>query len=161
MNIWTGEVSATRKKNSSLSSIPRPSREPESNTCYTVPLNLNVALSKTDWTRYRALPSWRLTDPLEIAIHRVPFDENRTLIRCERIVLRAVKTECGEYFIAEFEDLEMSLWGESMEELKDAFGAVLAMTWEIYAMGDPNEMDRGALKLRNHLRSTYRLAPTV
>ena len=103
MNIWTEEVSATRKKNRSLSSIQGPGREPESNTCY--------------------------TDPLEIVIHKVPFDENRTLIRCERIVLRAVKTECGEYFIAEFEDLEMSLWGESMEELKDAFGAVLAMTW--------------------------------
>ena len=160
MNIWTGEVSSTRKKNRPRSNTLEPSREQESNV-YTVSLNLNAALGNIDWTEYRALPSWRLTDPLEIAIHRVPFDENRILIRREGIVLRANKTECGEYFIAEFEDLEMSLWGESMEELKDAFEAVLAMTWEMYVMGDPSEMDQGALKLRNHLRSTYRLVPTV
>ena len=112
-------------------------------------------------TKCRALPSRRSTDSLEIAIHKIPFDENRTLIRHERIVLRAVKSECGEYFIAEFEDLNMSLWEESMEELTDAFEAVIAMTWEIYAIGDPNEMDQGALKLRNHLRSTYSLVPAV
>ena len=160
MNIWTGEVSATRKMNSPLSTILGSSGEPESNI-QTESLNLDIPLANINWTRYRALPSWRLTDSLEIAIHRVPFDENTTLIRRERIVLRAAKTECGEYFITEFEDLKMSLWGETMEELKDAFEAVLAMTWEIYAMGDPNEMDQGALKLRNHLHSTYRLVPTV
>ena len=160
MNMWTGEVSATRRMNRRLSSILESSREPESNI-HTGSLNLDIPIGNINWTNYRALPSWRLTDSLEIAIHKVPFDESRKLIRRERIVLRAAKTECGEYFIAEFEDLEMSLWGETMEELKGAFEAVLAMTWEIYAMGDPNEMDQGALQLRNHLHSTYRLVPTV
>lgn len=97
------------------------------------------------------------TDSPTIVVHRIPFDTNRMLIRRERILLPASKSECGKYFTVESEDLDMSLSEESMEELQDAFESVLAITWELYVMGDPQKMTIGALELRDRLNRAYRL----
>ena len=70
-----------------------------------------------------------LSNPLRIAIDRVPFDENRLLIRNKPIVVPVIKSENGD-FITEFEDLDMSLWEGSVEYLEDAFGAMLRMMWK-------------------------------
>ena len=148
--------SVTLKWDSVTLSNPRSNRGQESNT-YSVPC-LNVGIEEARWTIYNTPVLGISTDALEIAIHRVPFDKDRTLVRCERKVLHADRSECGRYFIAEFEDLEMSLLGESMEELKDAFEAMLRMMWKRYVMGNPQRMTRGAVSLRKKLDATYRLA---
>lgn len=95
-------------------------------------------------------------DSREIEIHKVPF-EDKTLIRRERILLPVTKSECGNYFTVEAEDLDMSLSEESLEELKDAFDSVLRVMWRRYAIGDPKKMTQGALTFREQLITTYRL----
>ncbi len=90
-----------------------------------------------------------------IEVHTVPL-ENKMLVRRERIFLPVAKSECGNYFVVESEDLDMSLAEESLEELKDAFDFVLQMMWEEYVMGDPQKMTQGALELRKRLIETYR-----
>ena len=155
MNIWTGEVPGTTKKNSPLSSILKSSTKPVSNA-HTEPLDYRVVLNKSCWTNYATLTSWRLTNPLEIAIEKVPFDENRVLIRIKPILVPVIKSENGD-FMAEFEDLDMSLWEESVQYLDDAFGAMLRMMWKRYVMGNPQQMTPGALEFRNKLCATYNL----
>ena len=83
----------------------------------------------------------KVTDSQEITVHRVPFDENKVLIRLESTVLHAVKSECGNYFTVESEDFDMPLTETSMEALKDAFESVLAITWELYVIGDSQKND--------------------
>ena len=95
-------------------------------------------------------------NPLEIAIDKVPFDDNRVLIRNRPIVVPVFRSETGD-FIAEFEDLKISLWEESVEYLEDAFGAMLRMTWKRYVMGNSQKMTPRALEFRNKLNSTYNL----
>lgn len=95
-------------------------------------------------------------DSREIEVHRVPF-EDKTLIRRERILLPVTKSECGNYFTVEAEDLDMPLSEESLEALKDAFDSVLRVMWRQYAMGDPQKMTQGALTFREQLITTYRL----
>ncbi len=80
-----------------------------------------------------------LQDLWEIKVHRVPF-EDKMLIRRERILLPVTKSECGNYFTVEAEDLDMPLSEESLEALKDAFASVLRVMWRQYAMGDPQKM---------------------
>ena len=155
MNIWTGEVPGTTRKNSPPSSILESSTKPASNT-RTVSLDYRVVLNKVCWTNYTTPTSWGLTNPLEIAIDKVPFDENRVLIRIKPIVVPVIKSENGD-FIAEFEDLDMSLWEESVQYLDDAFGAMLRMMWKRYVMGNPQQMTPGALEFRNKLSATYNL----
>ena len=67
-----------------------------------------------------------------------------------------IKSENGD-FIAEFEDLDMSLWEGSVEYLEDAFGAMLRMMWKRYVMGNPQKMTPGALEFRDKLNATYNL----
>ena len=93
--------------------------------------------------------------PRGIEVHTVPL-ENKMLVRRERIFLPVTKSECGNYFVVESEDLDMSLSEESLEELKDAFDFILQMMWEEYVMGDPQKMTQGALELRKRLIETYR-----
>ena len=95
-------------------------------------------------------------DSHELEVHKVPF-EDKTLIRRERIILPVTKSECGNYFTVEAEDLDMPLSEASLEELKDAFDSVLRIMWRRYAMGDPQKMTRGALEFREQLIATYRL----
>lgn len=93
--------------------------------------------------------------PGNIEVYRVPF-RDKMLIRCERLLLPVTKSECGNYFMVESEDLDMSLSEESLKELKKAFDFMLQMTWEEYVMGDDKKMTKGALKIRDHLIKTYR-----
>ncbi len=144
------------KKNSSLLSVLSSNNRQESNTD-TVVLRSDVASHETRRNAVMAQVLSSSTDSREITVHRVPFDEDKTLIRRESTVLHAVKSECGNYFTIESEDLDMSLTEASMEALKDAFESVLAITWELYVMGDPKKMTQGALELREHLIETYRL----
>ena len=90
-----------------------------------------------------------------IEVHTVPL-ENKMLVRRERIFLPVTKSECGNYFMVESEDLDMSLSEESLEELEEAFDAVLRIVWRWYVMGNPQKMTRGALELRKRLIETYR-----
>ncbi|MCY4225330.1 MAG: hypothetical protein OXF06_10905 [Bacteroidetes bacterium] len=78
-------------------------------------------------------------------------------MRRECIVLNALRSEYGNYLTIESEDLEMSITEESLEELKDAFEAVLVISWELYILADTQKMTQGALQLRKHLVDTYRL----
>ena len=78
------------------------------------------------------------------------------LVRREHIFLPVTKSECGDYFVVESEDLDMSLFEESVEELKEAFDAVLRMMWRRYVMGNPKKMTQGALEFRKQLIETYR-----
>ncbi len=73
-----------------------------------------------------------------IQVHEIPFGEGRTLIRNEPIELNVIKSECGDYQTIEFEDLNLCLSEESIEDLKDAFEAVLALIWETYGNGRSN-----------------------
>ena len=90
-----------------------------------------------------------------IEVHTVPL-ENKMLVRRERIFLPVTKSECGNYFVVESEDLDMSLSEESLEELEEAFDAVLRIVWRRYVMGNPQKMTQGALELRKRLIETYR-----
>lgn len=78
-------------------------------------------------------------------------------MRRECVVLNALRSECGNYLTIKSEGLEMSITEESLEELKDAFEAVLVISWELYVLGDTQKMTQGALQLRKHLVDTYRL----
>ncbi|MDE2771885.1 MAG: hypothetical protein OXI44_12080 [Bacteroidota bacterium] len=71
------------------------------------------------------------------------------------------KSECGQYLTIDSGDLEASLSEESFEDLKDTFETILALTWEVFAMGDPSEMDKGALEIRERLLATYHLVPII
>ena len=95
-------------------------------------------------------------NPLEIAIDKVPFDDNRVLIRNRPIGVPVFKSETGD-FIAEFEDLDMFLWEGSVECLEDAFGAMLRMMWKRYVTGNLQKMTPSALEFRDKLNATYNL----
>ncbi len=92
-----------------------------------------------------------------IVINNVPFDSDTDLVRRECTVLNALRSECGNYLTIDSEDLEMSITEESLEEIKDAFEAVLVISWELYVLGNTQKMTQGALQLRKHLMETYRL----
>ena len=94
-------------------------------------------------------------EPRGIEVLTVPL-ANKMLVRRERMFLPVTKSECGNYFVVESEDLDMSLSEESLEELKEAFDAVLRMMWRRYVMGDPEKMAQGALAFRKQLIETYR-----
>lgn len=87
----------------------------------------------------------------------MPFDKDRTLIRHEPTELYVGKSKCGKYLTLDSGDLKMSLTETSLETLRDAFEAALAINWELYVMGDPNKMTQGALELREHLQKNYNL----
>lgn len=89
-----------------------------------------------------------------IEVHKIPFGK-KMLIRRERIFLPVTKSECGNYFMVESEDLDMRLSEETLEDLKDAFDSVLRMLWKRYVMKEHKKMTPGALELRNHLKATY------
>ena len=107
MTVDIAEISDTVQEDRILSGTLNSNRGQESNTCPVLVLNVGGARWVVDKSSY----SWISIDPLKIVIHSVPFDENRILVRREMQVLHAVKTECSEYFIAEFDDLEMELRG--------------------------------------------------
>ena len=100
-------------------------------------------------------------DSSKISIFKVPFDEKRNLIRNEPIEIDVIKSECGQYVTIYSTDLETSLSEESVDELKDAFEAVLASIYKVFAMGNPEEMDPLALKIKEHFLATYRLEPII
>lgn len=89
-----------------------------------------------------------------IVVHTVPFGDKK-LTRRERIVLPVTKSECGNYFEVESEDLDMVLWEESVEELEDAFNFMLGLMWEEYVIDDLEKMAPGALKIRARLKNAY------
>lgn len=60
--------------------------------------------------------------------------------------MNALRSECGNDLTIESEDLEMSITEESLEKLKDAFEAVLVISWEFYVLGDTEKMTHGALQ---------------
>lgn len=93
-------------------------------------------------------------------IKTVQLDEDKKLVRHESLPVHVVKSECDRYFVADFEDIEMELWGESMEELEDAFNAMLRMMWKRFIMDDSNNFTRGALEFRKRLDTTYKLVTT-
>ena len=66
-----------------------------------------------------------------IKIHKIPFGE-KTLIRRERIFLPVTKSDCGNYYMIESEDLDIQLSEETLEDLEDVFEFMLKMTWEDY-----------------------------
>ena len=101
----------------------------------------------------RVLSSSRCSESIEV--HAVPF-EDKKLIRRERIVLPVTRSECGNYFEVESEDLDIFLWEESVDELKDAFEAVLRIMWRRYVMGDYRKMTQSELEFREHLKNIYR-----
>lgn len=148
--------SATAQKNSSHLGVLASNDQQESST-YTGAVHLNLNPSQTRWNAVTGQDLRKSTDSREIVVHKVPFDEGRTLIRREPAVLHGVNSECGKYLTVESEDLDMSFSEESMEELKEAFESVLAINWELYVMGDPENMTQGALELRERLAKTYRL----
>ena len=110
---------------------------------------------------FRTFGFWVSTDSLTIRVHEIRYDEEHKLIRNEPIRLDVRKSECGQFLTIDSEDLDTSLSEESFEDLIDTFETILALTWEVFAMGDPNEMDRGALEIRDRLLATYRLVPII
>ena len=113
----------------------------------------NLELHKTEYVRGLRVSM----DPRKIIVHKVPFDEDRILVRHECSVLHPVKSECGNYFTVESEDLDMLLSEVSLNELKDAFCSVLRIMWRRYVLGDPKKMTQGALEFRKHLSEIYQL----
>ena len=155
MDILTETVYADLQIDSNrvvvFTSNHRPHRVAQSyNIIYLNPKDLNP---KETFVTTRVTSSSR--HPGTIAVHRVPFGD-KMLIRCERIVLPVTKSECGNYFEVESEDLDIFLWEESVDELKDAFDAVLRIMWRRYVMGDPKKMTQRALEFRGYLEDTYK-----
>ena len=89
-----------------------------------------------------------------IAVHTVPYGDKK-LIRRERIVLPVTRSECGNYFEVESKDLDMVLWEESIEKLKDAFNFMLGLMWEEYVIDDLEKLAPRALKIRDRLMNAY------
>lgn len=90
-----------------------------------------------------------------IKVHKIPFGE-KTLIRRESIYLPVTKSDCGNYFMIESEDLGMQLSEETLEDLEEVFQFMLRMTWKDYVMDDRQNLAEDALKIRDHLEATYR-----
>lgn len=93
----------------------------------------------------------------KMRIHTVSFDEEKELVRYEPLTLYPRLSECGEYLTIHSDDLGKSLSEEHLEDLKEKFEDILTSHWEVFVMGDPNEMDTGALKIRSRLKANYRL----
>lgn len=90
-----------------------------------------------------------------IQVHQISFGE-KTLIRRESIYLPVTKSDCGNYFVIESEDLDMQLSEETLEDLEEIFQFMLRMTWKDYVMDDRENLAEDALELRDHLEATYR-----
>ena len=95
---------------------------------------------------------------LYLRIHQVPYDKHGLLVRREPLKM-PVYIEEG-YYLCDSADLEMQLWGENWQELRDVFHVMLCMCWKIYVKSDPNKLTKGALELRKNLMDTYELRPT-
>ena len=149
----------TQNNNFSLSS-PSLNNQQEDGT-HTVTFPLKFGNHEIWCDPFRTFGFWVLADPLIIRVHEIPFDEEHKLIRNEPTRLDVRKSECGQYLTIDSGDLDTSLSEESFEDLTDTFETILALTWEVFAMGDPNEMDKGALEIRERLRATYRLVPII
>ena len=102
-----------------------------------------------------------LADLPQIPVFEIPYDEGHQLVRNEPIRLDVRKSESGQYLTIDSEDLDASLSEESLKDLEDTFNSVLVLAWDVFAMGDPNEMDKRALEIRDRLRATYRLVPVI
>ncbi len=155
MSIYSEKTSAPIQKSKNIASVAT-SKHPED-----VSLDLFNPLkadkSSQESSGVLILQELGNSTESKIVINSVPFDSDRDLVRRECIVLNALRSECGNYLTIESEDLEMSITEESLEELKDAFEAILVISWELYILGDTQKMTQGALQLRKHLVDTYRL----
>jgi len=155
MSIYSEKTSAPIQKSKNIASVAT-SKHPED-----VSLDLfnplKVDKSSQESSGVLILQELGNSTESKIVINSVPFDSDRDLVRRECVVLNALRSECGNYLTIESEDLEMSITEESLEELKDAFEAVLVISWELYILGDTQKMTQGALQLRKHLVDTYRL----
>ncbi len=89
-----------------------------------------------------------------ISLYEVPFGE-KVLRRRKPVTLHARRSSCGEYLDVEFEDIDMSLTFSVTEDVQDGIEAALKIMWEVYAMGNPDEMTSGAQELRQRLLDTY------
>ncbi|MCY3999194.1 MAG: hypothetical protein OXF84_00085 [Bacteroidetes bacterium] len=155
MSIYSEKTSAPIQKSKNIASVAT-SKHPED-----VSLDLfnplKVDKSSQESSGVLILQELGNSTESKIVINSVPFDSDSDLVRRECVVLNALRSECGNYLTIESEDLEMSITEESLEELKDAFEAVLVISWELYILGDTQKMTQGALQLRKHLVDTYRL----
>ncbi len=142
-----------------LSSLTLTSQQEDSTLTVTSPLNLGT--SEMLWDPSRSFGLWVSTDSQIIPVHEIPFDKDHKLVRANPIILDVRRSECGQYLTVDSGDLDTSLSEESIEDLIDTFKTILALTWEVFAMGDPNEMDKGALEIRERLLATYRLVPII
>ena len=57
------------------------------------------------------------------------------------------------------EDLDTSLSEKCFEDLKDTFSSVLVLTWDLFVMGNSNEMDKKAIEIIDRLHANYQLVP--
>ena len=125
--------------------------QPRMGTPYLV--SLGVGCSDSKW--FPSEQAVLVIELLKFEVHEVPFGD-KMLIRRKPTTIPVTKSECGNYFSAEPEDLEVFIWAESVEELEDAFDFMLEGMWEDYVMEDRAKMGEGALKIRDRLKKTYR-----
>lgn len=153
--MFTHVITGWKTQNNDFSSSSPSSNNQQEAPAPTVTFPLGFGNHEVWCNPFRPFGFWVSTDPLKIRVHEIPFDEEHKLIRNEPTRLDVRKSECGQYLTINSEDLDTSLSEESLEDLEDAFEAVLALTWEVFVMGDPSEMDKGALEIRERLLAAY------
>lgn len=107
--------------------------------CYTVLL----------WSRGALDTSVAEKQP-RIVLRKVPFG-HQVLIRRERNVLYAAKSNGGHYYTVEVDDFYTPSTERSIEKLQRAVQAVLHITWKPYVLADSQKMTPGQLHVEKIL----------